>query len=156
MLSKYYQSKNLMNYNVISPENNQDFNRYYYFRWKYLRKPLNQELGSEKDEIEIQSIHRMILDNQKEIIAVGRIHYNTSIESQIRYFAVDKSYRRQGVGSYLMQDLENIAIKNNCTSMILNARENAVVFYEKLGYKIIKKTNLLFGKIQHYEMKKVL
>ena len=55
-----------------------------------------------------------------------------------------------------MQDLENIAIKNNHKNMILNARENAVIFYEKLGYKIIKKTNLLFGKIQHYEMKKVL
>ena len=36
----------------------------------------------------------------------------------------------------------------------LNARENALKFYKKLNYKIIKKTNLLFGKIQHYEMMK--
>ena len=38
--------------------------------------------------------------------------------------------------------------------MILNARENAVLFYKKLGYHITEKSNLLYGKIQHYRMKK--
>ena len=145
-----------MIYNIISPKNKKDFDKYYYFRWEYLRKPLDQKLGTEQDDIENKSIHRMVLDNHQKIIAVGRIHYNTSIESQIRYFAVDKDYRRKGVGSYLMKDLEDIAIKNNCQNMILNARENSIDFYEKLGYKIFKKTNLLFEKIQHYKMKKVL
>ena len=145
-----------MNYKIFSPKNSHDFYQYYYFRWKYLRKPLKQNLGTEKDEIETQSIHRMVLDDKQRIIAVGRVHHNTSTESQIRYFVVDKDYRRKGLGSYLMKDLENISIKNNRTSIMLNARENAVIFYKKLGYKIIKKTNLLFGKIQHYEMKKVL
>ena len=145
-----------MNYNIISPKNNKDFDEYYYFRWEYLRKPLNKQLGTEKDDIEHKSIHRVVLDNHQKIIAVGRIHHNTSIESQIRYFAVDKNYRRKGLGSYLMQDLEDVALKNNRKSMMLNARENSIYFYEKLGYVISKKTNLLFGKIQHYEMKKVL
>ena len=144
-----------MNYNITSPKTNQDFDQYYYFRWKYLRKSLNKELGTERDKIESQSIHRMVLDNKK-IVAIGRIHYNTSIESQIRYFAVDKDYRRKGLGSYLMKDLEKISIKSNRKNIILNARENAIIFYKKLGYIVIKKTNLLFGKIQHYEMKKVL
>ena len=145
-----------MNYNIVSPNNNKDFNQYYYFRWKYLRKPLNKQVGTEQDNIENISIHRMILNQDRKIIAVGRIHHNTSIESQIRYFAVDKNYRRKGLGSYLMQDLEDVALKNNRKSMMLNARENSIYFYKKLGYVISKKTNLLFGKIQHYEMKKVL
>ena len=55
-----------------------------------------------------------------------------------------------------MQDLESIALRENRQIMMLNARENALSFYEILGYEISKKTNLLFGKIQHYEMKKVL
>ena len=55
-----------------------------------------------------------------------------------------------------MADLEGIASTKKCTTMVLNARESAIDFYKNLGYKITKKTNLLFGKIQHYEMKKVL
>jgi len=145
-----------MIYNIISPIGKEDFDKYYYFRWEYLRKPLDQKLGTEQDKIEDKSIHRMIIDNRNEIIAIGRVHHNSLIESQIRYFAVDKDYRRKGIGSYLMQDLEGVALKNNRQNMLLNARENAVSFYEKLGYVISKKTNLLFGKIQHYEMKKVL
>ena len=145
-----------MNYNIISPEKQEEFNQYYYFRWEYLRKPLDKQLGTERDDIEDLSIHRIVLNKTKQIIAVGRVHHNSSIESQIRYFAVDKNYRRQGIGSYLMQDLENIALRENRQIMMLNARENALSFYESLGYAISKKTNLLFGKIQHYEMKKVL
>ncbi len=145
-----------MNYNIISPEKQEEFNQYYYFRWEYLRKPLDKQLGTERDDIEDLSTHRIVLNETKQIIAVGRVHHNSSIESQIRYFAVDKNYRRQGIGSYLMQDLENIALRENRQIMMLNARENALSFYESLGYAISKKTNLLFGKIQHYEMKKVL
>lgn len=36
--------------------------------------------------------------------------------------------------------------------IVLNARENAIKFYEKNGYHIIEKSYLLFGKIQHYKM----
>jgi predicted GNAT family N-acyltransferase len=145
-----------MIYNIISPKNKDDFDKYYYFRWEYLRKPLGKVLDTEKDKIEELSIHRMVVNNQDIILAIGRLHHNSLIESQIRYFAVNKDYRRNGVGSCLMKDLENIAMNNNQKIMLLNSRENAIDFYKSLGYKIIKKTNLLFGKIQHYEMKKVL
>ncbi len=145
-----------MTYQIITPKDSNDFDRYYYFRWEYLRKPLDKQLGSEQDDIEYKSIHRMVIDKNKNIIAVGRVHNNTPVETQVRYFAVDKKYRRNGLGTHLMKDLERIALTNNSSKMILNARVNAIKFYEKLGYKISKKTNLLFGKIQHYEMKKVL
>tara|TARA_B100001250_G_scaffold32240_2_gene26360 strand:- start:1234 stop:1677 length:444 start_codon:yes stop_codon:yes gene_type:complete len=144
-----------MNFNkVISPSNNSDFDEYYYFRWEYLRKDLSQKLGTERDDAENISIHRMIKNNNEEIIGVGRLHKISSDIYQVRYFAVHKDYRRIGLGMYLMKDLEEIAIKDKANYIILNARENALDFYEKLNYKVIKKTNLLFGKIQHYEMKK--
>ena len=144
-----------MNFNkVISPSNNSDFDEYYYFRWEYLRKDLNQKLGTERDDAENTSIHRMIKNNNEEIIGVGRLHKISSDIYQVRYFAVHKDYRRIGLGIYLMKDLEEIAIKDKANYIILNARENTLDFYEKLNYKVIKKTNLLFGKIQHYEMKK--
>ena len=146
-----------MNYKIIYPETKTDFEHYYYLRWKLLRKPLKKELGSEKDSMENSSMHRIVVDvTNNDFIAVGRLHHNDKNESQIRYFAVDRSYRRKGVGAYLMNDLENLAKNSNRSKIILNARENAVMFYKKLGYKVIKKTYLLYNKIQHFEMKKVL
>ena len=144
-----------MNYKIISPNSEIDFEKYFYFRWKLLRKPLNKELGTERDSMENSSIHRMVIDDDN-VMAVGRLHYNNNIEAQIRYFAVDNDNRRIGLGSYLMKDLESIAKKTNHTEVILNARENAVDFYKKQNYKIVKKTYILFNQIQHFEMKKVL
>ncbi len=162
----------IVNYH-ISPSNKYEFEKYYYFRWEYLRKELNQKLGTERDDFDLDDldlvvnvghpIHRMILNNNKErkIIGVGRAHQNSLGAYQVRYFAIHKNYRRLGLGSSLMNDLELHAIEHhrlhsNSSKLhiTLNARENALNFYEKLNYKIIKKTNLLFGKIQHYEMMK--
>ena len=145
-----------MCYNISQPKNNDDFNDYYYFRWFYLRKPLKQKIGTEKDGFEEKSIHRMIKNKKGDIIAVGRLHQIDSSKSQVRYFAVGENYRRIGLGTFLMNHLEKIAIKQKHQKIVLNARENAIPFYKNLGYSINKKTNLLFGKIQHYEMKKVL
>ena len=145
-----------MKLKIVSPQTKIQYENYYFFRWKLLRKPLNKEIGTEKDLLEDSSIHRMVIDNNDNIIAVGRLHHNNSNESQIRYFAVDKNFRRQGIGSYLMEDLEDIAKKSRRKEIILNARENAVNFYKSIGYKIIQKSYILFDKIQHYEMKKVL
>ena len=139
---------------VMSPLNNSDFKDYYYFRWEYLRKDLNQKLGSERDNIEDRSIHRMLKNDVGKIIGIGRLHKLFIDTYQIRYFAIHKDYRKIGVGTYLMKDLEDIIINKESKYIILNARENVLNFYKKLGYKILKKTNLLYGKIQHYEMKK--
>ena len=51
---------------ITSPSNESEFEKYYYFRWKYLRKEFNQELGTERDdfddceEYQYLTIHRMI------------------------------------------------------------------------------------------------
>ena len=143
-------------YKIVSPRNQIEYNDYYYFRWKYLRKPLNQRIGSERDDIESESIHKMIKNKKENIIAVGRIHWVDEVSSQIRYFAVDNTYRRRGIGSYLMKHFEEISYSRKIKFIILNARENAVPFYQKLGYNITEKSNLLYGKIQHYRMQKII
>ena len=43
-----------------------------------------------------------------------------------------------------MKDLEKIAIKNNSNSIILNARQSAIEFYKKIGYKIVNKNKFTF------------
>jgi ribosomal protein S18 acetylase RimI-like enzyme len=142
-------------YKIAYPSSIIEFKSYYYFRWLYLRKPLNKKLGSEKDSLESKSIHRMIT-YQNKIIAVGRFHEILKLKYQIRYFAVDEKFRRKNIGSLLMKTLEADIRNKGGRFIILNARENTIDFYKSLNYSIIKKTNLLFGKIQHYEMMKII
>jgi N-acetylglutamate synthase-like GNAT family acetyltransferase len=142
-------------YKTITPVTDSDFENYYKCRWELLRKPWNQPVGSERDEIEDSSIHRMVVSNNN-AIAVGRLHYIASTTAQIRYLAVKKTYQRQGVGKAIYSCLEEEARNNQVKLIILHARENAVSFYEKLGFTVVKKTYLLFNEIQHYEMHKHL
>ena len=52
-----------------APQTSEEFEQYYQLRWEILRQPWHKALGSEQDELEQQSIHRMILDenNQGEL-----------------------------------------------------------------------------------------
>ncbi|MCG6134631.1 MAG: GNAT family N-acetyltransferase [Nostoc sp. LLA-1] len=56
---------------------------------------------------------------------------------------VDKSYRRHGIGSYLMQQIEQWAFLVGCDSVMLNSnikRKKKNLFYKKLGYFNIKQS----------------
>jgi predicted GNAT family N-acyltransferase len=145
-----------MHYQVRQPENEEEFKRYYHFRWQLLRAPWNQPQGSEIDELEDSCFHLMALSDNKEIIGVARLQFNSSEEAQIRYMAVTKAYEGQGIGRGLITAMENHARDSAIKTIVLDAREPAVGFYKKLGYQIIDKSYLLFDEIQHFRMKKIL
>ena len=141
--------------NIIEPESPEEFRKYYNLRYEILRKPWGQPLGSERDEKEVTSIHRMIIDDKTgEALAVGRLQFNSKDEGQIRYMAVSDDFQGQGLGSQIISTLEDVSRKNGNNWMILSARENALQFYKNNGYVIMEKTHLLFGEIQHWLMQK--
>jgi thioesterase domain-containing protein len=139
-----------------TPKNQQEFDQYYFLRWKILRKPLQQALGSEKDELESQGIHRAIFDNLGNVIAVARLHYTESFEAQIRYMAVSEDYQGRGLGLQLILALEQYAIKCGIKKITLKSREIAVNFYEKQGYLNLGFSHLLHHQIRHFLMEKEL
>ena len=141
---------------VLVPSSEEDFQRYYELRWKILRKQWSQPLGSERDDLDDTSYHVMISEKDRIPIGIGRLHFNNTHEAQIRYMAVDDEYQGKGVGTLIMDALEKHAKEKGAHYIILNARENAILFYQKNGYKIEKKSYLLFNYIQHYNMKKLL
>jgi hypothetical protein len=55
-----------------------------------------------------------------------------------------------------MEHLEQAARQRGTRTIFLNARENAVGFYAKLGYEPVGEGPLLFGCIPHTVMKKTL
>ena len=143
------------NYSIKSPENKEEWDNYLMFRWKILRKPLGMSKDSLADSIEDKSFHLMGIDDEEKVIASGRVHFNCENEAQIRYMAVDDSFKRKGVGTEIVKELENYAQSKGAIIMILNARENAISFYLSLGYEEVGPYQSDTG-IPHKTMKKNL
>ena len=145
-----------MNYTCITPTNEQEFKAYYRLRWQILRKPWHQELGSERDELENQACHRMVVDENNQVVAVGRLHQTAQFSGQIRYMAVAEEHQGNGLGQVLLADLENQAQHLGVNEISLNAREAAKPFYQKLGYQEQGFSHLLFDEIKHFSFTKKL
>jgi len=139
---------------LSSPETEQEFQQYYHLRWRILRKPWGQAEGSEQDDNENNAYHVMAMENNK-TVAVARLEFFNDT-AQLRYMAVDDAYQKQGIGRSIILHMEKYAKENNTHTLFLNAREIAVGFYEKQGYKVTEKSYLLFGSIQHFKMMKKL
>ena len=137
-----------------APITAEEFAHYFQFRWKILRQPWQQPLGSEQDEREKNAIHRMILDDQANVLAVGRLEKVTDTQGQIRFMAVNDNMQGQGLGQQIISALEEQARILGMTEIVLNARDQAVGFYQKLGYEKQDYSHTLFDKIKHYRMTK--
>jgi len=139
-----------------APNTADEFLQYYQLRWQILRKPWQQVLGSEQDEHEKYAIHRMIVDEQAQVIAVGRLEKVINQQGQIRFMAVDEKARGQGLGQQIINELEQQASKLGMTEICLNARDDAVGFYQKLRYENQGYSHTLFDDVKHYRMIKKL
>lgn len=143
-------------YKVDTPSTPEDFEKYYHFRWLMLRKPWNFPEGSEKDEYESVSEHRMILDKNQQVVAVGRVHLNTSEEAQIRHIAVASGLQGKGVGKLIHSALENVAREQGATRLVTNSREISIDFFSACGYEIEKEAATELGQLQRQQMVKKL
>ncbi len=141
---------------VRPPASESEFEAYYAFRWKILRAPWNQPLGSERDEFEGEAIHLGAWDEAGHLIGVGRLHRVMGTNGQVRYMAVDPTRRSHGVGKAILQELEARALELGIQEINLNSRQTAVPFYQKNGYQILRPTHTLYGTIPHFAMWKRL
>ncbi len=139
-----------------SPKIAEEFEQYYQLRWQVLRQPWGQALGSERDNLEQESFHRMVIDENNKVLAVGRLEKTSQYSGQIRFMAVCQSAQGQGLGRQIIEALEQQAKILGITDLTLNARENALSFYQKLGYISKGFSHLLFDEIKHFTMSKEL
>jgi predicted GNAT family N-acyltransferase len=139
---------------LIEPKTKADFDRYYDLRWRILRMPWGEPLGSERDGLDGSSIHLMACDDDDRLLGVCRLHFNSPGEAQIRFMAVDEDCRNAGAGSALLAWVESKARQQGAERIVLNARESAVPFYLKRGYAVAGEGETLFGVIRHFRMGK--
>ncbi|MFT6896227.1 MAG: thioesterase domain-containing protein [Paraglaciecola sp.] len=143
-------------YRIDTPVSEQDFADYFEFRWEMLRKPWNFPLGSEKDEYEQVSQHRMIRGANGEVIAVGRVHMNSAEEAQIRHVAVANDAQGKGLAKMVMSALESVARQEGAVRMVTNSRELSIPFFTSCGFEIEKEAPNELGKLKRQQMVKRL
>ncbi len=143
-------------FKLIEPKTPPELDKYYQLRWEVLRRDWNRPKGSEKDEGEEAAAHAMIVNENDEAIAVCRLQFIDKTTGQIRSMGVKEEYRTKGFGAVIINYLEETAKAKGLNKIFLDARENAIAFYQKMGYQTTEKSYLLFGTIQHYRMEKMI
>jgi predicted GNAT family N-acyltransferase len=142
--------------NIQQPRTDEDWEQYFSLRWRILRKPWNQPIGSERDELDSSAFHLALKDESGRVLAIGRLHLNSATEAQVRYMAVEPDCRRLGAGSRILRALEAHAVEKGAGSIVLNAREEALTFYSRHGYAEKGPGPTLFGQVRHVRMEKAL
>ena len=144
-----------MGINIRQPETEQEWQDYYNLRYRVLRAPLNQPLGSERNEGDKTGIH-FALYEEGHLQAIARLDQSENFISQVRFVAVESSSQGKGFGRLIMQATENKSKELGNTKLILHARDYAVTFYLKLNYSLIEPSYKLFNVLQHFLMEKDL
>ena len=119
-----------------------------------LRIPLGMSLYDENLEKEERDVHIGAFVNNK-LIGVLILTKLNAADIKMRQVAVGEAYQSKKTGSKMVLFAEEYARSRGYVSMILNARNTAVPFYEKLGYEKIGEEFLEIN-IPHSEMRKIL
>ncbi len=141
---------------VRSPETETEFTVYYDLRWRVLREPWGQPIGSERDEHDVTATHVAGYDEAKRLVCVGRLHAVETDVGQVRYMAVKESLRGRGLGQAVLDEIERLAKQQGMRTIVLDAREAAVGFYLRNGYVATGDGHTLFGQVRHTKMEKSL
>lgn len=82
------------------------------------------------------SVFAVALDEKSGLAGTARLLPDTGDGTrQVRQVVVRPELRRCGIGHALMHALERRAAADGATSLTLHAREEAIGFYERMGYK---------------------
>lgn len=142
-----------MSIEIRSPQTDLEWKDYYDLRYRILRKPLGQPMSEVKTAEDDTATHFALYEENK-LKAIARLDLKENSGAQVRFVAVDTELQGKGFGKKLMLGIEEYCKQQGIEKIELQARENAVQFYLSLDYKLIEKTNLLFGLVQHYLMTK--
>lgn len=144
-----------MNIEIRAPRTEAEWQDYYDLRYSVLRAPLNQPLGSERNDGDKTGVHFALYEDEV-LMAIARLDKASDAQAQVRFVAVEGNAQGKGYGRMIMEATEIAAKERGDSEMILQARDYAVDFYLKLNYTLVEKSHLLFGVLQHFKMMKQL
>lgn len=104
-------------------------------RWEVFVQEQGVPLEEELDSYDAEALHFIAeYSATKEIVATARLIHKEPGIGKVGRVAVRKAYRGRGVGTKIMQFIENFATERNFRQLMLDAQLQAIPFYEKLGY----------------------
>ena len=118
-------------------------------RFEVLRKPLGMIITAEEIQRDKDTTHILLTVDRKPAGTVSLLG------NRLRQMAVLDEYQGLKLGSRLVCYLEDLARARQIPEIILDARYNAIPFYEKLGYECCSDIYEKIG-ILHRDMKKAL
>lgn len=123
-------------------------------RYEIMRKPLGlsfspEELAKEKDDILIAAF------DEDEMMGCCILTDRTNGSVRLRQMAVQNNMQGKGIGESIIRFAENLARDKGFKSLTMHARDSAIGFYEKYGYKV-KGDQFMELNIPHHIMEKKL
>lgn len=139
-----------MNIEIVSeqPEMEQVFS----VRTQVFVNEQNVPEEEEIDHLEEESTHFLVTDDEGNPAGAGRFRVVDGY-GKVERICVLPGYRSKGVGHALMKAIEQFALSQQIEILKLNAQNQAIPFYEKLGYAITSEEFMDAG-IPHHTMKK--
>ncbi|MGI9473139.1 MAG: GNAT family N-acetyltransferase [Rubripirellula sp.] len=123
-------------------------------RDRLLRAPLGLTFTAEDIEAEARQLHFGILHHDQLIACAVVVPLEDGV-AKLRQMAVDHQRQRGGVGSHLIREIEDELRRRQFRKIELNARKEAVAFYERLGYRRVGE-RFIEVKIPHWKMMRVI
>ncbi|MGY0400989.1 GNAT family N-acetyltransferase [Carnobacterium jeotgali] len=108
----------------------------------------------EIDDLENQTIH-VIGYIENKAVATARLYKKDATTFKVQRVAVSLDFRKKNLGNQLMLEIERYAQSKHFKTLVLDAQDHALVFYEKLGYHM-KGEGFLDAGIPHHMMSKKL
>jgi N-acetylglutamate synthase-like GNAT family acetyltransferase len=90
----------------------------------------------------------VVYEENKEIFGLGALIN----ENELRWFYVDPEKQGRGIGRKILAHLESKAKKGGFKKIFLKSYYGSKTFYEKFGYKIIRKNASKFGDATFHSM----
>ena len=123
-------------------------------RQQILRQPLGlsfsfEELEKEKDDLLIAAFDD---DDMLGCCLLSKINNDTM---RLRQMAVQNNLQGKGIGASIMSFVENLARDKGYKCLMMHARNTAIGFYERFGYKVRGHEFIEVG-VPHHVMEKIL
>jgi GNAT superfamily N-acetyltransferase len=138
----------------IIDHNSAEYKEMVKMRMQILRKPLGlsfseEELDREKNDLLMGAFE------EDELLGCCLLTQEGSGVVRLRQMAVQQGLQGKGVGRALMIYAENLARDRGFKKLTMHARDSAIGFYEKLGYKVVGEPFVEVN-LPHHQMEKTL
>ncbi len=130
-----------------------DYHQALAVRDKILRQPLNLQFDPVQLASENLDIHIVAKVGRKVIGTMIMTVVND--KAKMRQVAVLSEFQSKGVGKKMVEAFEQLSKSKGLNSIVLHARETAIIFYKNLGYFVDGERFEEVG-IPHWKMSKLV